>query len=68
MEILNAIKRLLISWGIAPDTADTLDHFLAFALLVLIALAADQICRRVVLEAVAGGRGAAGQEDQSDMG
>ena len=53
MEILNAIKKLLISWGIAPDTADTLDHFIAFVLLVLIALAADQICRRVVLEAVA---------------
>ena len=62
MEILNAIKRLLIAWGIAPDTADwgiapdtadTLDHFLAFALLILIALAADQICRRVVLKAVA---------------
>ena len=53
MEILNAIKKLLISWGIAPDTADTLDHFIAFVLLILIALAADQICRRVVLKAVA---------------
>ena len=53
MEILNAIKQLLISWGIAPDTADTLDHFIAFVLLVLIALATDQICRRVVLRAVA---------------
>ena len=53
MEILNSIKSLLISWGIAPDTADALDHFIAFVLLVLIALAADQICRRVVLKAVA---------------
>ena len=53
MEILNAIKQLLISWGIAPDTADTLDHFIAFVLLVLIALATDQICRRVILRAVA---------------
>lgn len=53
METLNAIKDLLISWGINPQTADTSDHFIAFALLVLIALAADQLCRRVVLKAVA---------------
>ena len=53
MEILNSIKNLLVSWGIAPGTADALDHFIAFTVLVLIALAADQVCRRVVLKAVA---------------
>jgi miniconductance mechanosensitive channel len=49
MEILNSIKNLLVSWGMAPGTADALDHFIAFTVLVLIALAADQVCRRVVL-------------------
>ena len=53
MEILNSIKNLLVSWGMAPGTADVLDHFIAFTVLVLIALAADQVCRRVVLKAVA---------------
>lgn len=53
MEVLNIIKKWLVAWGMAPDTADALDHFIAFILLVLIALAADQICRRVVLRAVA---------------
>ena len=53
MEILNSIKNLLVSWGMAPGTADALDHFIAFIVLVLIALAADQVCRRVVLKAVA---------------
>ena len=51
MEILNSIKNLLVSWGMAPGTADALDHFIAFTVLVLIALAADQVCRRVVLKA-----------------
>ena len=53
MEILNSIKNLLVSWGMAPGTADALDHFIAFTVLVLIALATDQVCRRVVLKAVA---------------
>lgn len=53
MEILNSIKNLLVSWGMSPGTADALDHFIAFTVLVLIALAADQVCRRVVLKAVA---------------
>lgn len=53
METLNILKKLLISWGMNPETADTLDHFIAFALLVLIALAADQLCRRVILKAIA---------------
>ena len=53
MKILNSLKQLLIDWGVAPDTADSLDHFIAFALLVLIALLADTVCRRVVLRAVA---------------
>ena len=37
MEILNSIKNLLVSWGMAPGTADALDHFIAFTVLVLIA-------------------------------
>ena len=53
MEILNVIKKLLVSWGMAPDTADALDHFIAFLLLVLLALLADQIFRRLVLTSVA---------------
>lgn len=53
VEILNSLRKLLISMGIAPDTADAMDHFVAFALLVLIAFTADLICRRVVLKAVA---------------
>ena len=53
MEVLDAIKKLLVSWGMSPERADVLDHFIAFALLVVLALLADQLCRRVVLNAVA---------------
>lgn len=53
MEILNSLKQLLVAMGLSPETADALDHFIAFAIVVLIALLADAICRKVFLGAVA---------------
>ena len=53
MEILKFIKNVLVQWGMDPGSADALDHFIAFLLLVLLALLADLIFRRVVLTSVA---------------
>lgn len=53
MEILNSLTRLLVSMGMDAEWADSLDHFIAFAILVLVALLADYVCRRVLLRAVA---------------
>lgn len=53
MELLKNIDDLLISWGIAPSVADTLDQFIAFALILIMAFAADAVCRHVLLKIVA---------------
>lgn len=52
MELLKNIDDLLISWGIAPSVADTLDQFIAFALILIMAFAADAVCRHVLLKIV----------------
>lgn len=39
--------------GMDDELADSLDHFIAFVILILIAVLADYICRRVLLRAVA---------------
>ena len=53
MEILKYIDSRLVSWGIDPSTADAMDHFIALFLLLLLAFAADALCRHVVLKGVA---------------
>ena len=53
MEILKNIDRMLVSWGMSPATADELDHFIALAVLILLALLADMVCRHIVLKGVA---------------
>ena len=53
MNLLDRIDKLLVSWGVEAGTADALDHFIAFALVVLLALVADLVCRHVLLKAIA---------------
>lgn len=53
MEILNSLTELLVSMGMDAGLANSLDHFIAFAILALVALLADFICRRVLLNVVA---------------
>lgn len=53
MDVLRNIDDLLISLGVAPSLADKLDQFIAFALVLIIAFAADAICRCVLLRVVA---------------
>lgn len=53
MEILNDIDNLLISWGMNPRTAEWLDQFIAFALVLVVAFVADMICRKILLKAIA---------------
>ena len=52
MDLLNNIDKLLVSWGMNPQTADWLDQFIAFALVLIFAFAADLICRKVLLRAI----------------
>ena len=53
MNILRNIDTLLVSWGMPAGTADSLDQFIAFAIVLLVAFLADMVCRHVVLKAVA---------------
>lgn len=53
MEILQNIDNLLISWGISPSLADSLDQFIVFALVLVIAFLADAVCRHILLKIVA---------------
>ena len=53
MDLLNNIDKLLVSWGMNPQTADWLDQFIAFALVLILAFVADLICRKVLLRAIA---------------
>ena len=47
MDVLRNIDDLLISLGVAPSLADKLDQFIAFALVLIIAFAADAIAQRL---------------------
>ena len=53
MELLKNIDSILIGWGISPDTAMIIDEFIALALILLIAFAADMLCRKVLLRVIA---------------
>ena len=53
MELLKNIDSILIGWGISPDTAVIIDEFIALALILLIAFAADMLCRKVLLRVIA---------------
>lgn len=53
MDLLRDIDELLIAWGMVPSLAKTLDQFVAFAIVLIIAFAADAVCRRILLKAVA---------------
>ena len=53
MELLNNIDKFLIDWGVSPQTADWMDQFIAFALVLVIAFVADMICRKILLKAIA---------------
>ena len=53
MELLKRIDELLIGWGMNPATADWLDQFITFMLVLLLAFVADFICRKVLLRAIA---------------
>lgn len=52
MEILKNIDQLLVSWGMSPSLADTLDQFVAFAVVLIIAFMADALCRGILLRIV----------------
>lgn len=52
MEILKDIDQLLVSWGMSPSLADTLDQFVAFAVVLIIAFMADALCRGILLRIV----------------
>ncbi len=53
MELLNNIDEILIGWGMNPQTAGWADQFIAFALVLVLAFAADFVCRKVLLRAIA---------------
>ncbi|WP_300698288.1 mechanosensitive ion channel domain-containing protein [Bacteroides sp.] len=53
MDILRDIDELLISWGMIPSLAKALDQYIAFAIVLIIAFAADAVCRHILLKAVA---------------
>lgn len=53
MELLNNIDEILIGWGMNSQTAGWADQFIAFALVLVLAFAADFICRKVLLRAIA---------------
>jgi len=52
MEILKDIDQLLVSWSMSPSLADTLDQFVAFAVVLIIAFMADALCRGILLRIV----------------
>ena len=53
MELLKNIDQLLIEWGLSQQAAMAVDEFIAFALILLMAFAADAICRKVLLKVIA---------------
>lgn len=53
MDLLKNIDQWLIGWGISPDTALLMDEAIALVLILLMAFAADAICRKVLLRVIA---------------
>ena len=53
MELLKQIDEILIGWGMNPVTAEWMDQYIAFALVLVLAFAADFLCRKVLLRAIA---------------
>ena len=53
MELLNNIDQWLTAWGMDPRTAGRVDGLIALALILILAFAADALCRKVLLKAVA---------------
>lgn len=53
MNILRDIDDLLISWGMAPSIANELDQYIAFIVVLMVAFAADAVCRHILLKAIA---------------
>lgn len=52
MEILDDLNQLLVSCGMKPGVADVLDQLVAFLAVILVALLADTICRKILLRVV----------------
>lgn len=53
MNVLRDIDDLLISWGMAPSMANELDQYIAFIIVLMVAFAADAVCRHILLKAIA---------------
>lgn len=53
MNVLRDIDDLLISWGMAPSMANGLDQYIAFIIVLMVAFAADAVCRHILLKAIA---------------
>ena len=53
MNVLRDIDDLLISWGMAPSIANELDQYIAFIIVLMVAFAADAVCRHILLKAIA---------------
>lgn len=53
MNILKNVDELLISWGMSPSLAGSLDQFIVFAIILIVAFSADIACRFVLLKIVA---------------
>lgn len=53
MNVLRDIDDLLISWGMAPSIANGLDQYIAFIIVLMVAFAADAVCRHILLKAIA---------------
>ncbi len=52
MELIEGINRLLTDWGIKQTTADLLDQYMAIAIALLTAFAADIFCRKIILKTI----------------
>jgi len=50
--LIYRIKELLLDLGLAPETADRADHFIAFLLVIALAFLADAFCRKFILRAI----------------
>lgn len=53
MNVLRDIDDLLISWGMVPSIANELDQYIAFIIVLMVAFAADAVCRHILLKAIA---------------
>lgn len=53
MNVLRDIDDLLISWGMGTSIANELDQYIAFIIVLMVAFAADAVCRHILLKAIA---------------